>query len=182
MHDNNELHHARALIEELKDEKYRLESQLQAAGLRENRFLSEKNKAEDDLKRVTAHLAEERLIWARDIAEKDRVLAHAKSVQEELERKAITEAQKVRSEMSAQVEKFRIDTDFVSQVQERYQALTVEVEASNAKARAKQTELEEREGQLRELQHRCDSLLSERNALAQSSAARLKEVESALEG
>ncbi|MFS7902766.1 hypothetical protein Hanom_Chr01g00015121 [Helianthus anomalus] len=166
MHDNNELHQAWATIQELKDEKYRLESQLQAAGLRESRFLSEKNKAEDDLKRVTAHLAEERLIWARDIAEKDRVLAHAKSVQEELERKAITEAQKVRSEMSAQ---------------ERYQALTVEVEASNAKARAKQVELEEREEHLRELQHHCDFLISERNTLAQSSVARLKEVESALE-
>ncbi|KAJ0534603.1 hypothetical protein HanIR_Chr09g0421591 [Helianthus annuus] len=104
MHDNNELHQARAIIEELKDEKYRLESQLQAAGLRESRFLC-------------------------------------------------------RSVM----------------------ALTVEVEASNAKARAKQTELEEREGQVRELQQRCDSFLSERNALTQSSAARLKEVESALE-
>ncbi|KAJ0606102.1 hypothetical protein HanHA300_Chr02g0070341 [Helianthus annuus] len=124
MHDNNELHQVRAVIQELKDEKCRLESQLQAAGLRESRLLSEKYKAEDDLKRVTAHLAEERIIWARDIAEKDRVLAHAKSVQEELERKSITEAQKV---------------------QERYQALTVEVETSNAKARAKQTELEEQE-------------------------------------
>ncbi|MFS8010015.1 hypothetical protein Hanom_Chr14g01292011 [Helianthus anomalus] len=181
MHDNNELHQARAIIEELKDEKYRLESQLQTTRLRESRFLSEKNKAEDDLKRVIAHLAEARLLWARDIAEKDRVLAHAKSVQEELERKAITEAQKVRSEMSAQVENFRIDTDFVSQVQERYQALTVEVEASNAKAQAKQRELEEREGQLRELQHHCDFLVSERNTLAQSSVMRLKEVESALE-
>ncbi|MFS8027366.1 hypothetical protein Hanom_Chr16g01497901 [Helianthus anomalus] len=181
MHDNNELHQARAAIQELKDEKYRLESQLQAAGLRESMFLSEKNKAEDDLKRVTAHLAEQRLIWARDIAEKDQVLAHAKSVQEELERKAVTEAQKVRSEMFAQVERFRIDTDFVSQVQERYQAVTVEVEASNAKARAKQAELEEREEHLRKLQHHCDSLVLERNALAQSSAARLKEVESSLE-
>ncbi|MFS7993329.1 hypothetical protein Hanom_Chr12g01092781 [Helianthus anomalus] len=36
MHDNNELHQARAAIQELKDEKYRLESQLQAAGLRES--------------------------------------------------------------------------------------------------------------------------------------------------
>ncbi|KAM0010096.1 hypothetical protein Hdeb2414_s0080g00779741 [Helianthus debilis subsp. tardiflorus] len=80
MHDNNELHQARALIEELKDEKYCLESQLQAAGLRESRFLSEKNKVDDDLKRVTAHLVEERLMWARDIAEKDRVISHAKSV------------------------------------------------------------------------------------------------------
>ncbi|KAM0010095.1 hypothetical protein Hdeb2414_s0080g00779731 [Helianthus debilis subsp. tardiflorus] len=83
MHDNNELHQARALIEEHKDEKYRLESQLQDAGLRESRFLSEKNKVDDDLKRVTAHLAKERLMWARDIAEKDRVISHAKSVQEE---------------------------------------------------------------------------------------------------
>ncbi|KAF5803346.1 hypothetical protein HanXRQr2_Chr06g0270201 [Helianthus annuus] len=121
MHDNTQLHQARATIEELKDEKYRLESQLQAAGLREARFLSEKNKAEDDLKRVTTYLAEERIMWAHDIAEKDRVLAQARSVQEELECKAIAEAQKVRSEMSARLEKFRIDTDFVSQVQERYQ-------------------------------------------------------------
>ncbi|KAJ0927696.1 hypothetical protein HanRHA438_Chr04g0185781 [Helianthus annuus] len=83
--------------------------------------------------------------------------------------------------MSAQVEKFRIDSDFVSQVQERYQALSVEVDASNARAQAKQAELEEREGQLRELQQHCDSFFSKRNALAQSSAARLKEVESALE-
>ncbi|MFS8028686.1 hypothetical protein Hanom_Chr16g01513331 [Helianthus anomalus] len=92
MHDNNELHQARAVIEELKDEKYRLESQLQATGLGESRFVSEKNKSGDDLKRVTANLAEEQIIWARNIAEKDRVLAHAKNVQEELERKAITEA------------------------------------------------------------------------------------------
>ncbi|MFS7913171.1 hypothetical protein Hanom_Chr02g00138691 [Helianthus anomalus] len=78
MHENNELHQSRAVTEELKDEKYRLESKLQAAGLRESRFVSEKNKAEDDLKRVTANLAEERIIWARDIGEKDWVLAHAK--------------------------------------------------------------------------------------------------------
>ncbi|MFS7986078.1 hypothetical protein Hanom_Chr11g01006181 [Helianthus anomalus] len=77
MHDNNELHQARAVIQELKDEKYRLESQLQAAGLKESRFVSEKNKAKDDLKRVTAHLAEDRILWALDIEEKDRVLAHA---------------------------------------------------------------------------------------------------------
>ncbi|KAJ0428730.1 hypothetical protein HanHA300_Chr17g0649381 [Helianthus annuus] len=174
MHDNNELHQARAAIQELQDEKYRLESQLQAAGLRESRFLSKKNKVEDDFKRVTANLAEERIMWARDIAEKDRVLAYAKNVQEELERKVISEAQKVRSEISTQVGKFRIDTDFVSHVQERYQALTVEVEASNAKARAKQTELEEREEHLRKLQQHCDSLISEKNALAQSSATCLK--------
>ncbi|KAJ0592077.1 hypothetical protein HanHA300_Chr03g0080701 [Helianthus annuus] len=102
----------RAAIQELKDEKYSLESQLQVAGLRESRFVSEKNKVEDDLKRVTANLAEERILWACDIGEKDRVLDHAKNVQEELERKAVTEAQKV---------------------QERYQALIVELESSNAK-------------------------------------------------
>ncbi|KAM0021872.1 hypothetical protein Hdeb2414_s0023g00622111 [Helianthus debilis subsp. tardiflorus] len=174
MHDNTQLHQARATIQELQDDKCRLESQLQATGLREARFLSEKNKAQDDLQRVTAHLAEERIIWARDIAEKDRVLAQVKSVQEELERKAITEAQKVRSEMSAQLKKFQIDTDFVSQVQERYQELTAEVEASHTKDRLLQVELEEREEKLKELQNHCDSLLSQNNALTQSSAARLK--------
>ncbi|MFS7939774.1 hypothetical protein Hanom_Chr05g00455901 [Helianthus anomalus] len=137
MHDNNELHRARASIQELTDEKYRLEIQLQAVGLRESRFMSEKNKAEDDLKRVTVNLAEERILWARDIAEKDRALAHAKNV-----------------------------------------------ETPNAKARAKQDELEEREDQLRKLQQQCDSLVSKNNRLAQSSAthqACLKEAESALE-
>ncbi|KAJ0786543.1 hypothetical protein HanOQP8_Chr02g0072451 [Helianthus annuus] len=102
-------------------------------------------------------------MWARDIVEKDRVLAHAKSVQVELECNAIIEAQKV---------------------QERYQALAVEVETSNAKAQAKQDELEEREDQLRKLQQQCHSLVSEKNKLSHSSAAhqaRLKEMESALE-
>ncbi|KAJ0686164.1 hypothetical protein HanLR1_Chr11g0411531 [Helianthus annuus] len=161
MHDNNELHQARITIQQLKNEKYRLESQLQVAGLRESRFVSEKNKAEDDLKRVTAILAEERILWAHDIAEKDRVLAHAKNVKEELERKAATEAQK-----------------------ERYQGLIVELEASNAKVQAKHAELEEREEQLRKLQQVCDSLVSEKNQLVQSSTthqARLKEAESALD-
>ncbi|KAJ0747764.1 hypothetical protein HanOQP8_Chr05g0193291 [Helianthus annuus] len=80
--------------------------------------------------------------------------------------------------------KFRIDTDFVSQVQERCQGLTVEIEASNAKAQAKQVELEEREEQLRKLQQVCESLVSEKNQLVQSSTnhqARLKEAESALD-
>ncbi|MFS7922278.1 hypothetical protein Hanom_Chr03g00247221 [Helianthus anomalus] len=163
MHDNNELHQARVAIQELKYEKYRLESQLQAAGLRESRFVSKKKKAEDDLKRVTTHLAEERILWARDVAEKDRVLAHAKIVQQELERKVVAEAQKV---------------------QERYHALTVELETSNAKAQAKQVELDEREDQLRKLQQQCDSLVSEKNKLVESSAthqACLKEAENALE-
>ncbi|KAM0057582.1 hypothetical protein Hdeb2414_s0005g00159901 [Helianthus debilis subsp. tardiflorus] len=82
------------------------------------------------------------------------------------------------------MEKFRIDTDFVSQVQERYQSLTVELEASNAKAQAKQVELEEREEKLRELQQLCDSLVSEKNQLVQSSTTqqeRLREVGSALD-
>ncbi|KAJ0765138.1 hypothetical protein HanPI659440_Chr08g0300061 [Helianthus annuus] len=99
------------------------------------------------MKRVTAHLAEERILCARDIAEKDRVLAHAKTIQEELERKAVAEAQK-----------------------ERYQGLTVELEVSNAKVQAKQAELEEQEEQLRKLQQVCDSLISEKNQLVQSSS------------
>ncbi|KAF5757006.1 hypothetical protein HanRHA438_Chr17g0831471 [Helianthus annuus] len=163
MHDNNELHQARIAIQELKDERYRLESQLQAAGLRESRFVSEKNKAENDLKLVTAHLPEERIIWAHDIAEKDRVLTHAKTVQEELERKAATEAQKV---------------------QERYQALAAELESSNTKVQAKQYELEEREARLREVRQQCDSFVYEKNKLVESSTAhqaRHKEVDSALE-
>ncbi|MFS7916036.1 hypothetical protein Hanom_Chr02g00172381 [Helianthus anomalus] len=81
-------------IQELVDEKGHLESQLYAVGVRESRFLSEKNKAEDDLKRVTANLAEERVIWDIDVAEKDRILSRAKAVQEELECKAINEARK----------------------------------------------------------------------------------------
>ncbi|MFS7988581.1 hypothetical protein Hanom_Chr11g01036551 [Helianthus anomalus] len=167
MHDNNELHRARIVIQELKDEKYRLESQLQTAGLRESRFVSKKNKAENDLKRVTTHLAEERIIWARDIAEKDRVRAHAKTVQEELERKAIAEAQKVRSELSTKMVKFRIDTDFGSQVQDRYQTLTDELEASHAKAHAKkssathQARLKEAESALEQSNAEVDSLTSQ---------------------
>ncbi|KAJ0611431.1 hypothetical protein HanHA300_Chr01g0015731 [Helianthus annuus] len=159
MHDNTQLHQARATIQELTDDKHRLESQLQTAGLKEARFLSEKNKAEEDLKRVTAHLAEERIMWARDVAEKDRVLAQAKSIQEELERKAIAEAQKV---------------------QERYQGLTAEVEASHTKVRLLQAELEEREGKVKELQDHCDFLVTQNNKLTTSSASQLKEVENAL--
>ncbi|KAM0046654.1 hypothetical protein Hdeb2414_s0009g00319051 [Helianthus debilis subsp. tardiflorus] len=184
MHDINELHQARITIKELMDEKYHLESQLQAAGLRQSRFIFEKNKAKEDLKRVTTNLAEKRIIWAHDIAEKDRVFSHAKAFQEELECMAVTKAQKVRSELSAEMEKFRIDNDFVSQVQERYQCLTVELEASNGKAQAKQVELEEREEQLRKLQQVCDSLVSQKNQLVQSSTAQqacLKEPESALD-
>ncbi|KAM0031250.1 hypothetical protein Hdeb2414_s0017g00506711 [Helianthus debilis subsp. tardiflorus] len=162
MPDNNELHQSQIAIQELMDEKYRLESQLQAAGLRESRFVYEKNKAEEDLKRVTANLAEERILWARNIEEKDRVVSHAKAVQEELDHKAVAEAQKV---------------------QERYQSLAMELEASIAKAQAKQAELEEQEEKLRELQQMCDSMVSEKNQLVKSSTthqARLKEAESAL--
>ncbi|MFS7944149.1 hypothetical protein Hanom_Chr06g00508681 [Helianthus anomalus] len=144
-------------IQELVDEKGRLESQLHAADVRESRFLSEKNKVEDDLKRVTANLAEERIIWARDIAEKDRILSRAKAFQEELERKTVNEARK---------------------------GLTIELEASNAKAQDKQVELEEREEKLRELQQICDALVSEKNQLLQASSTqqvRLKETENALD-
>ncbi|MFS7963730.1 hypothetical protein Hanom_Chr08g00741771 [Helianthus anomalus] len=152
MHNNNELRQAPMTIQELVDEKNHLESQLHAVGVRENRFLLEKNKAEDDLKCVTANLAEERIAWARDIAEKERIISRAKTVQEELERKAIHEARKVRSELSAEVERYRINTDFVYQVLERYQDLTLQLGASEAKARDEQVELEERDEKLRELQ------------------------------
>ncbi|KAJ0694744.1 hypothetical protein HanPI659440_Chr15g0612281 [Helianthus annuus] len=67
---------------------------------------------------------------------------------------------------------------------ERYQGLTVELEASNAKVQPKQAELEEREEQLRKLQQVCDSLISEKNRLVQSSSThqvRLKETENALD-
>ncbi|KAM0017198.1 hypothetical protein Hdeb2414_s0027g00685341 [Helianthus debilis subsp. tardiflorus] len=157
--DNTQLHEARATIQELRDDKHRLESQLQTAGLKEPRFLSEKNKAEEDLRRVTKHLAEERILWARDMAEKDRVLAQAKNVQEELERKAVAEAQKV---------------------QERYQDLAAEVEACHAKIRLMQGELEEREAKFKEMQDHCDSLVTQNNKLAASSSSKLKEVENAL--
>ncbi|KAJ0594565.1 hypothetical protein HanHA300_Chr03g0109931 [Helianthus annuus] len=157
--DNAQLHEARVIIQELRDDKHRLESQLQTAGLKEARFLSEKNKAEEDLRRVTEHLAEERILWARDMAEKDRVLATARNVQEELERKAVAEAQKV---------------------QERYQDLTAEVEACHTKIRLMQGELEEREAKCKEMQDHCDSLVTQNNKLAASSSSKLKEVENAL--
>ncbi|KAJ0884104.1 hypothetical protein HanPSC8_Chr10g0429491 [Helianthus annuus] len=114
------------------------------------------------------------------MAEKDRVLAQAKNVQEELERKAVAEAQKVRHELSAQLEKFRVDTDFVSQVQERYQDLTTEVETCHTKIRLMQGELEEREAKFKEMQDHCDSLVTQNNKLAASSSSKLKEVEDAL--
>ncbi|MFS8034113.1 hypothetical protein Hanom_Chr17g01577401 [Helianthus anomalus] len=157
---------------------------LSAADVRESRFVLEKNKAEDNLKRVTAILVEEMVIWAHDIVETNRILSRAKTFQEELERKAVNEARKVRSELSAEVEKFRIDTNFVYRVQERYQNLTLELEPSNAKAQAKQVELEERKEKLKELQQMCDSLVSEKNQLLQSSTTQqacLREAESALE-
>ncbi|KAM0064687.1 hypothetical protein Hdeb2414_s0003g00106031 [Helianthus debilis subsp. tardiflorus] len=93
------------------------------------------------------------------MAEKDRVLAKAKNVQEELERKAVAEAQKV---------------------QERYQDLTAEVEACHTKIRLMQGELEEREAKFKEMQDHCDSLVTQNNKLAASSSSKLKEVENAL--
>ncbi|MFS7913739.1 hypothetical protein Hanom_Chr02g00145221 [Helianthus anomalus] len=140
-------------------ERNRFESQLHAVAIRESRFLSKKTKAEADLKRVTTNLAEESLSWARDIAEKDHIISRAKAVQEELESKAILEAQKVRSELSTEVERDRIDTDFVYQVQERYHDLTLQLEASEVKIRDKQVELEEHDRKLRELQRACDALV-----------------------
>ncbi|KAM0036849.1 hypothetical protein Hdeb2414_s0014g00431191 [Helianthus debilis subsp. tardiflorus] len=86
MHDNSELRKARMTIQELVDEKGRLERKLLAGGVRESRFVLEKYKTEEDKKRVTTNLAEERVIWARGIAEKERILSRAKVVQEELER------------------------------------------------------------------------------------------------
>ncbi|MFS7986706.1 hypothetical protein Hanom_Chr11g01013441 [Helianthus anomalus] len=118
------------------------------------------NKAEEDLKRVTTHLAQESVIWARDIAENDRILSYTKAVQEELECTAVTEAQKVRYELSAKMKKFLIDTDFVSQVRERYQSLTMELEASNAKAQAKQARLKEAGSALDQSNAEIDSLTS----------------------
>ncbi|MFS7920496.1 hypothetical protein Hanom_Chr03g00225571 [Helianthus anomalus] len=76
------------------------------------------------------------------------------------------------------------DNNELHQVQERYQGLTVELEASNARAQAKQVELEDREKQLRKLQQVCDSLVSEKNQLFQYSTAqqaRLKEAKNALD-
>ncbi|KAM0034953.1 hypothetical protein Hdeb2414_s0015g00440831 [Helianthus debilis subsp. tardiflorus] len=67
---------------------------------------------------------------------------------------------------------------------EQYQPLTVELESSNAKVHAQQVELEEREARLREVRQQCDSFVSERNKLVESSTthqARLKEAENALE-
>ncbi|KAJ0615774.1 hypothetical protein HanIR_Chr02g0083111 [Helianthus annuus] len=156
-------------IQELVDERNRFESQLHVADVRESRFLSEKTKAEADLKHVTANLAEEKLSWARDIAEKDRIISRAKAIQEELERKAVLEAQKVRSELSAE---------------ERYQDLTLQLEASEVKIWDKKVELEEREGKIRELQQACDALVTKRNKLLQAASsqqARLNEAESALD-
>ncbi|KAF5818826.1 hypothetical protein HanRHA438_Chr02g0082111 [Helianthus annuus] len=148
-------------IQELVDERNHFESQLHVADVRESRFLSEKTKAEADLKHVTANLAEEKLSWARDIAEKDRIISRAKAVQEELERKAVLEAQK-----------------------ERYQDLTLQLEASEVRIWDKKVELEEREGKIRELQQACDALVTKRNKLLQAASsqqARLNEAESALD-
>ncbi|MFS7918800.1 hypothetical protein Hanom_Chr03g00205411 [Helianthus anomalus] len=69
----------------------------------------------------------------------------------------------------------------MSQVHERYQGLTADVEASHAKSRLLQAELEEREEKLKELQNHYDSLVSRNNTLATSAATQLKEVENTLE-
>ncbi|KAJ0636147.1 hypothetical protein HanOQP8_Chr17g0658631 [Helianthus annuus] len=79
------------------------------------------------------------------------------------------------------MEKFRIDTDSVSQVQERYQSLIVELEAFTAKAQAKQVELEEREEQHRKLQQvrlkEAESALDQSNAEVDSLTSRLADLQ-----
>ncbi|MFS7986748.1 hypothetical protein Hanom_Chr11g01013941 [Helianthus anomalus] len=83
MQDNNDLRQTRMAIQELVDERNRFESQLHAAGVRESWFLSEKNKAEADLKHINANLAEERLSWAQ--LEREAVLEARKDLTLQLE-------------------------------------------------------------------------------------------------
>ncbi|MFS7993288.1 hypothetical protein Hanom_Chr12g01092321 [Helianthus anomalus] len=54
-------------------------------------LISEKENVEDALKRVNSKLVEERFVWESNHQEKDRIIAHAQHVQEELERKAVQE-------------------------------------------------------------------------------------------
>ncbi|MFS7990658.1 hypothetical protein Hanom_Chr11g01061501 [Helianthus anomalus] len=63
------------------DDIQRWDNLLDTAKARESYLLAKKPKAEVDLKRVTSNLAEERVAWARDIQEKEMVIAHALKVQ-----------------------------------------------------------------------------------------------------
>ncbi|KAF5782448.1 hypothetical protein HanXRQr2_Chr11g0496001 [Helianthus annuus] len=92
--DNRELQKSRHAVQQMLDDIQRRDSLLEAAKARESRLLAEKEKAKEDLKRVTSNLAEEHVVWAQDIQEKERVIAHALKVQVELERKAVLEAEK----------------------------------------------------------------------------------------
>ncbi|MFS7904808.1 hypothetical protein Hanom_Chr01g00040381 [Helianthus anomalus] len=76
------------------DELQRQDSLLDIAKERESRLLVEKQKVEEDLKRVTTNLAEERVTCAWDCQEKERLISHAFKTPKELERKAMMEAEK----------------------------------------------------------------------------------------
>ncbi|MFS7984347.1 hypothetical protein Hanom_Chr11g00985441 [Helianthus anomalus] len=73
------------------DEVHRRDNLLDATRIQESRMIAEKQKAEEDLKWVTTNLAEERVIWARECQEKERIIAHALKVQKELKKKAMAE-------------------------------------------------------------------------------------------
>ncbi|KAJ0828272.1 hypothetical protein HanRHA438_Chr17g0835341 [Helianthus annuus] len=88
------------------DELHRQDSLLDIAKVRESRLLAKKQKAEDDLKRVTLNLAKERVIWAQDCQEKERMISHALKTQKELERKA--------NVLTSQVQRLRIDREFIA--------------------------------------------------------------------
>ncbi|KAJ0749692.1 hypothetical protein HanLR1_Chr05g0173021 [Helianthus annuus] len=94
--DNCELHQTHQAVQQMMDELQRQDSLIDAAKVRESRLLAEKQKTEEDLRRVTSNLAEEHVIWARDCQEKGRLISHALKTQKELERKVVMEAEKER--------------------------------------------------------------------------------------
>ncbi|KAJ0626195.1 hypothetical protein HanPSC8_Chr01g0011261 [Helianthus annuus] len=119
-------------MQQMMDDIHQRDDLLDAAKARDSRLLAENQKAEEDLKRVTSNLVEERVIWARDIQEKERVIAHTSKVQGELERKAVMKAEKVRAQTS-QVARLNIDHEFVSQVQEQHHALMADMDVENSR-------------------------------------------------
>ncbi|MFS7916569.1 hypothetical protein Hanom_Chr03g00178731 [Helianthus anomalus] len=74
---HREPHQARQATQQMMDELHQWDSLLDAAHLMESRLIAEKQKVEEDLKRVTVDLTEERVIWARDCEEKERIIAHS---------------------------------------------------------------------------------------------------------
>ncbi|KAF5805207.1 hypothetical protein HanRHA438_Chr05g0216071 [Helianthus annuus] len=130
--DNCELYQTHQVVQQMMDELQRQDSLIDAAKVRESRLLAEKQKTEEDLRRVTSNLAEEHVIWARDCQEKGRLISHALKTQKELERKVVTEAEKVRVP-SSKIASLCIDHEFISQVQERHTALIAEMEDTQAK-------------------------------------------------